>query len=555
MATSEFTIKPWREWLQKYGLVLAIYLLASWSTNANYPVDAFGYAGNILAKRFDDFGHFLWLPLGWLGFQVLGPLAHWVLGPGNHAGVVWTLIVLNWFAGLLSVFMMLGIISRICSRAWVANLTTTTFVFTQMFLVYSQTGASYIPGLSLLLLGFWILIGRGKDPAPDFKAGLLAGLALAGSVSLWVPYVLGIPAALASPLLIYGFAHNRLRFVCQTAAVFALATGMVFTIGAASLGIYTVAGFRSWITESSHGVIGNNGLPRMLFGFARSFINMGNDGVLFKRFLVQDPFNPVSFFDLLRISLWKMTFFYLYLASVFVILLRGCQGRRIFWLWLINAIPVLGFAVLWQGGDWERYAALYPSIFIAFAYSLSCDWLRSWFRSLAMAFLAVVAISTLSATNRPVVARQQERIVDRINDLLPLLKPQSLVATVTQQDEVWAFIWAFPLHLLNREDRLHTYRIVELNTIQVRTWRQDFAARTMEVWKEGGDMWVTRRVLNPQPLPHWNWVEGNDRNVSWAEIRAFFSRFELGQTAGNYDGFMMLPHTPRNEAALEGVDE
>ncbi len=543
-----------QKWWRRYGLTLAVYLLVSWMTEANVHTDTIGYADSILARRFNDFGHFLWFPLGWLGYKVLGPLSDWAVGPQPRIGVVWTLLALNWLAGLLGVFMMQGIVSRIVRRAWAANLATITFIFAQPFLLYSQTGTSYVPGLSLLLLGFWILIRRG-EPSPGVRTGALAGLALAGSVSLWVPYVLGVPAALAAPLLIHGADRKRLRLALQAAVVFAATAALIFSLGAASLGIYSVAGLKAWVAESSHGATGNAGLPRMALGFARSFINLGNDGLLFKRFLVRDPFNPVTLLELVRLSLWKVALFYLFLASLLAALLWDPQGRRIFWLWLVNALPVLGFALLWQGGDIERYAALYPATFLALAFALGHDRSQTWFKAVSLVFIATVVISILSVTAKPVVARHQEKVVERISDLLPRLEPQSVVAIMVQQDEVWDFQWAYPLHPVNREGRLNTYHIIEPGSAQVPQWRQRFAARALAAWKGGGDVWVSQRLLSPRPHPAWYWAEGSDPNIAWAELPAFFSQLELGQSVGSEDGFALLLPSAKNGQTLIGLGQ
>ena len=61
----------------------------------------------------------------------------------------------------------------------------------------------------------------------------------------------------------------------------------------------------------------------------RSFLSMGKDGILFKRFLLKDPYNPVSLGDLIRLSLGKVALFYVVLLATFAGLLRGKAERRL----------------------------------------------------------------------------------------------------------------------------------------------------------------------------------------------------------------------------------
>ena len=87
----------------------------------------------------------------------------------------------------------------------------------------------------------------------------------------------------------------------------------------------------------SRGLIGGVGGPApLIFGFARSFINMGDDGILFKRFLLHDPYNPVSLFDLLRLSLFKYLLFYAFLVWSFK---RLVSNPKVLWMCLMTASP------------------------------------------------------------------------------------------------------------------------------------------------------------------------------------------------------------------------
>ena len=534
--------------MRKYFPVIITYIVVTWFTVPFTMGDTVGYADAIVKHRFQDFGHYLWYPLGWAFSQALMPITRLAVGPDPLANVTLTLVIINWLAGLLSVFMIYGLASHIGKRRWVAYTVTIAFIISQGFLAYAQSGCSYVPGLSLLLLGLFLLVKNREKPEQRLRAAIFAGLALAGAVCLWFTYVWSIPAALASPLFFYGFDKKQFRFVAQASATLGLTVVLVYGAAAVSLGIDSADGLKNWVTHSSHGITGLNGAPRMVFGLSRSFINMGNDGALFKAYLVQDPFNPVSIIDLLRVSLWKLALFYIFLAAILFNLLRSSQGRRIAGLFVVNAIPVLLFAILWEGGAIERYLLLYPMIFIALAYSLSSARSIRALNYASLAFVAVAAVSNIAAMAKPVQQQRQIDVVSRIEQLQPMLRPESRVATVNQQDEVWAFSWTFPFNPLNRSGNLNTYHITEIGTSKMLQWREDFAEESLSVWERGGDVWLSERVFSPSPERSWNWVEGADSRVSWTEINQFFSLMEVSEVVGSRDGFVRVLPSAQNRA-------
>jgi len=119
--------------------------------------------------------------------------------------------------------------------------------------------------------------------------------------------------------------------------------------------------------------------------------------VLFKRFLLHDPYNPVSFFELGRASLLKLLLFYGLLIAVLKQLLHSAN-RRIFWLFLAVAAPVFAFALFWYGGGMERYLPLYPVFFLAVGCALTDDRAPAFLKWLATVVLLVGVFSNFSAT-------------------------------------------------------------------------------------------------------------------------------------------------------------
>ena len=544
---------------RRYGPVLAVYLAATLFTNAYFMADTADYVDSVVSyaggRHYDfwEFGHLLWRPLGWLLYSVCKPLTSVFVGGEVRPNVTFVFVALNWLAGLLSVLALHGVVTRLCRRAWATNLVTVAFIFSQGFLNFAQTGSSYVPGLSLLLLGLYTLASRGDRTEGDLTTAALAGLALAGSVCMWFPYVLAMPAAVLSPLFLFGFDRRRWRLAIATgvaAGLFIALSYGVVVVGV--LGIHTPAGFKAWMSAASHDT-DIKGMTRMVFGFARSFIYMGNDGMLFKRYLIGDPFNPVTLADLFRLSLWKLALFYLFLAAVCLNLLRSAQGRKIFGLLILNAAPVILFAVSFDGGAVERYLPLYPAIFFALTVCLCNERSLSALKYVALAFAAAVVITDAAAMAKPVLDRQQEVTAARIDEVLQRLKPHSRILTVSWQDELVNFSRSFPFHPLNRAGALRIGALVTPGTTLSAEWREGFAAQALETWGRGGDVWVSRRALSPRPRPEWNWAEGDEKRVSWPDFHAFFSQMEVGETAGGEDGFVLIPPTAANEQFLQNL--
>ena len=540
-----------------YGIVLTIYFLVTLFTNAHFMADTADYLDSIVSftggRYYDfwEFGHLFFRPLGWLLYVTLKPLTSLLMGDGVRINATLVLIALNWCAGLLSVWALYGIISRFCGSKWVTSLVVVAFIFSHGFLNFAQTGSAYIPGLSLLLLGLLILVRRGDSNRNDLSTALLAGLAFAAAVWMWFPYALAMPAAVTSPLFLFGFDRRRWRLSIATALVAASLIALAYAVVAIGvLGIHSFAGFKTWMTAASHDT-DIRGITRVVFGFARSFIYMGNDGVLFKRYLLGDPFNHVSLLDLLRLSLWKLVLFYLLLLALCIGLIRSSAGRRILGFLIISSLPVILFAISFDGGAIERYLPLYPAMFLALAVCLSSERSLMFAKYVIIAFIAAVVVTNAVAMAKPLLDRRQELDASRIATVLPRLKPGSRLLTVTWQDELVNFSRSFPFHPLNQTGSLRIGALVTPGTTLTADWRKGFASQTLETWNRGGDMWVSRRALSPRPRPEWNWTEGDDKRLSWPDFHSFFSQIELGESVGGDDGFIMIPPSPKNRQFLE----
>ena len=352
-------------------VVTLVYGLVTTYTIPFFMADTIGYAEAIADHRFRDFGHLGWYWIGYVCSQLLLPLTRRIVGPSLQVNITLTLILLNWATGLMSVLLMRSLVFRVTRREFAGYLAAFGLMLSQAFLNFTQTGASYIFGMAFLLLALWVLIICREQEGHTFRTALVAGVSLFVAVAVWFTYVFSVPAALLAPSIMYGFNKRRVTLAIQSGVI----TGVLLltTFGAAgyATGVRSIDDARKWVGDAAHGVRGMDGVPRAAFGIARSFIDTGDFGPMVKAYLSDDPYNAVSLVDLLRASLWKVALFYAFVAAIVVNLLRSQEGRRVMTLLAVNATPVVGFAIMWQGAAIERYLLMYPVFFLAFGYSLA----------------------------------------------------------------------------------------------------------------------------------------------------------------------------------------
>src|SRR5438445_6148420 len=140
---TEAVLVRWSAWFRRYRLVLVAYLGATWVTDAHFMGDTVGYAEAILASRLGEFGHVLWYPLGWSLSQLFMLASRFMVAADARTNVIMTLMTISWLAGLLSVFMLHGVVRKIFQRDWVVNVATIGWVFSQGFLNFGDTGSPY----------------------------------------------------------------------------------------------------------------------------------------------------------------------------------------------------------------------------------------------------------------------------------------------------------------------------------------------------------------------------------------------------------------------------
>jgi hypothetical protein len=550
-------------------LVAALYVSAIAFTNAYFMADSGGYVVSILAyagvdeyvvenpttnnfraeNSFWDFGHLLWRPLGLLLFRICHPLSNLVVGLDPALNMMFLLMAVNFIAGLLSAVLLYSLIDSLIGRRWLAVFVVGCFIFSNGFLNFIQTGSSYIAALAFLIAGLYLLL---KDRnALSTRNAIAAGLACAAAVALWFPYILGVPATILAPIVLFGPDRRRRSSLIYAGAAFAVAILGAYLIVMAWVGVHNVADFQDWIAVASHGVR-QSGLLRMLFGVSRSFIHLGNDGVLFKRFLLHDSLNPVSAGDLVRFSLWKLVLFYLAAAAVLLALVISTV-RRMLVLMLMTAVPLIIFAIKFDGGAIERYLPVYPVIFISFAWVVAQSQASRALRAVPVLFFCVAVFVNSSVMACMVLDRQKQHTSERVQAIVPRLKPNSWLVTTHLQDDLVNFQSSFPFEPINRHNTYHIYPLVVLNSDQASRWREEFASNVLKAWEMGGDAWLSCRLLSAKPEPQWNWVEGDDPRVKWNDIYQFLAQFDTSDMAGGADGFVLLEKSEKNTQLLNTI--
>ncbi len=551
-------------------LTLVLYLFAWSFTGAHFMADTNIYRQAILrheygraavnyrlstSNPFWDFGHLLWRPFGWLCFETSKPITRAVTHNNVQAEVVSTLIGINAVAGLVSVALFFLLARRVIGKDQPAALATIGFFSADAFLNYTHSGNAYVVGLAFLVAGIYCSFS--EDGYETVCAGytLAAGLMFALSVLYWFPYVFVMPAALAAPLVLRGNDAQRRRRLWQMLAVSATLGLVAYGVGIAAAGIRNLTDLQAWVLAASHGQIqpgGVRSLARFAFALPRSFINMDQDGMWLKRFLLHDPYASVTAVDLLRLSLWKLALFYTVAAFVCLELWRTRQKQLV--LLLAAVLPICFFAIfIFESGSIERYLPLYPFMFLAFGYALATS--KRFSRVLFISALAVIVVVNLHAMSKATLDSKKALVESRIHDLLPLLKPNDLVLAVNEQDNLAEFRQDFPLDPINANRDWQTYDVLEINTARLATWREDFAKRVLACWQRGGAVWLPKRFVYPRPNPEWNWVEGDDKRVKWTDLPAFFSQLELGASVGGADGFVFLVASPKNSGLLIPLSE
>ncbi len=527
----------------------AIFFAAVVLTDANFWADSADYVDSVIAFRlgkdynFWEFGHLFWRPFGWFVWSRFFPATDNTFWRGE-INLIFQRI--SCIAGLVSTVVLIGILKKLKLPVWTVAVAAVGFVFSHAFLNFTQTGTSYITALMFYLLGLFFSLRQADEK--QFPDSILSGIFLAFAICFWMPFLWALPAVFCAPPVLYGFSRKNLSAAAIQVAAFFLATALSYGVVLAILQVDSLSGLKSWISAASHGNE-TRGAARMIFGLARSFVNMGGDGVLFKRFLLSDAYNPVSFGTLVGGSLWKIAAFYGLVAGVLFLLWKNVENRKILVLLSVSALPILVFATLFDGGAVERYLPLFPFAFIGLAAALRIKEYKFLRRSM-MLILAVFAAVNINALSVWTAAEQQKKIVSRVESLEGKTAPDDAIFLVNWTDDLINFNRSYPFNPVNLRGNLKFGSIVTPGSTQTTQWREEFAARSFWSWEKGKNVWLSARAFSEKPQTDWNWTEGDDKNVAWREFPEFFGKLETGEMLGDENGFVLILPSEANKKTL-----
>ena len=496
-----------------------------------------------------EFGHPIWRPLAAAVLSVVHSDPARVTDGVLFEEAVRVLTWLSMLGGALAVGLFRAWLARVGVPRWTAVATTIAFAAAAAFLGYAQTGSSYVPGIAMLLLGLWALAG--DDRWSDRRVIAVASVGFALAVLFWVPLVLGVPGAALSAIILRGDSARRRRVALAVCVGSALLTILVLVPIAALAGVRSVAGFRTWIVESQHGISGVGGVQRAIVGFGRSLVNMDRLGLVAKRYLIHDPYNPTSLADVARAGLFRLVALYALLGAAAIVLAVRPSGRRALGFLVVTAIPVVGLAVKWQGGDLERYLAMFPALFLAIAVLLSMVARRARTPAATAVALSLVAL------NVPAISRTKRNaecatLTARLESVPREPDKPTIMFTPHELDEISTYRNRCPdAESLKDAKAPRVLGFVMANYDLAAAWRNELARRADSVWAEGGHVWVSRRAFVASPPSSWKWAEGDDPRLHWTEFRDYFSQVDVGPPVGGEDGFVELLPTPRTRATVE----
>jgi hypothetical protein len=512
-------------------------------------IRTFDETGGGLPGSMLDFGHIIWRWCGYGLFHLARPL--WLaLGGGSiRYAYFWPFLVLSWAAGCWALYLCLRLAGHFTANRMVIAGAGLAFVSGNAVLNNLHSGTPYLPGLAMVLAStLWLLDAACRD-GTSWRGPMWAGIALAAAVSFWFPYILLAPAVLLAPLLLAGGRRGAVQLALRTALAAAFSLTAVYAIPVIYLRLFSITQFKDWETGSSHGWDQNRRFLRWIFGFPRAYLFLANDGILFKRYLFHDPYAKVSALDLMRASLAKAGFFFAYVTAVTWALIRRKEKGPLLW-YLCGLAPCTVFAIfVFESGSMERYIPIIP--FLLAGSVIACE--QRWARYVCAAFVLLAVCDNIPAYWAPLVRHEYGLTELRVQDLKDRFKPASVAFITHRQDDLSTIRDAYVFHPVNRENWLQLYIVAAAGTTFARSWREFAAERCFESWSHGGEVWMSDRFFAQRPEPQWDWTEGDDPNLRWAELNVFFRQFDRGIDVGAPDGFTLLEKTAKNTQILASL--
>jgi hypothetical protein len=409
------------------------------------------------------------------------------------------------------------------------------------FLNYSHVGTPYVPGLGLLLAGLFVAslepVTRGGSTVRDLSAGFLFGV----SALCWTPFGLVLPGAVVAPLILRTDWRREFPHVFATGVAGISTIVLAYLIIGRWLGFAEVTDLWSWAGRASGGR-SFGGIGRALIGIPRSLVDLGDFGRIAKRYLLKDPLCPVGAIDLLGLDLLKMLGIYAGLLAGILATLQAKQGRRSLLVASSMAVPLLVFAILWQGGDLERYLPATPALILLMAVAFQESRKHPWLRGLMLASLAIMSVTNLHALSESTIRRKQEAALSRLPASPSIHESRSVFVVSHFQDLLFQFNRNYPLHPRNLGG-LEVFDVFAPGVVSSSEWRSRVDKRIASEWDSGGSVYVSSRLLARKPAAEWDWIEGDDPRVTWFALHEHLARLEYEGTVRSGEEFRLLVRT------------
>jgi len=246
-----------------------------------------------------------------------------------------------------------------------------------------------------------------------------------------------------------------------------------------------------------------------------------------------------------------MAVVYLGGAALVYRLVRRAEGRRALTVLLLTAIPVVAFAYKWQGGDPERYLALYPALFVTLALALSSLPQQAG-ELVAMLVIVVFATINIPAMSRTKAAAECAALTARVASIPHMHGRTPIVVTPHALDPILEYRARCPdVALASVSQVPQVFGLVMPHAEDAPKWRASLADRATRAWDAGDHVWASRRAFAPRPSASWDWTEGDDPRVHWRDFPAFFNRLDTGVAVGGADGFVEILPTSKNRRFME----
>ena len=563
-------------------LLLACYAVLLVLTSTTMQGDTVYYAHSIVERSngtgstFWEFGHMLWRPLGYLAVTIVSLVDRPLSQPELLRRTLVTLMGLVVVFGALAIVAFHTVVGSVLRSRAAVLLATLTFMLAHAFLNYVHTGAAYVPALAMLVLCLAQLLRH--SGGSDLVAGILAGLALAASVLFWAPMIFAAPTPILALIFLRDRSRRTLILGLSTTLVSVAVAGAATLIFAAAAGVRSIGQLLAWVSSSSHGIAGTGGFARMVLGFGRSLMDVEQLGLLTKRFLLHDAYNTVKLTDLVRSGMAELVLVYLLLAVLLLPLARSAWGRRVLGFLAAACLPVLVFALRWQGGDLERYLGLFPALFLAVGVGIDSLWQRApsdietvatsrrpdarvpgWRLLVGAALGCAFAIFNIPPLVRGRVVAQCDRIGHRI-EAIPLHQgSEALAFTPYYLDEPAAYEASCPVAAARVLQGRQVVGLVMPGVNSASDWQTGFRQQVDSAWRRGVSVWLSETALDPRPPRESKWAEGERKDVQWAAFPSFFSQFELRRLTTGAEvargGFLEIPPTALNRSIVAGNHE